>query len=239
MRRPSRKPCNLSESLQRKLNSYALAASTAGVGVLALSQPADAKVIYTRTHKTIRLGQYYNLDLNHSGIPEIRIQFTSLGSASAHDGTLSAIPLDGNAVAGGKNYAWAYALRQGAVIGRPKQPFVGTANALMLWVGTTGGRTHTPVGYWSDVKNRYLGLRIYFVGGENRPWHYGWARLSVDSTQKSITSATVTGYAYESIPYKPIIAGKTKGPDVITVEPGSLGHLAHGASAIPVWRTKQ
>jgi hypothetical protein len=41
----------------------------------------------------------------------------------------------------------------------------------------------------------------------------------------------LTGYAYETIPNKPIIAGKTKGPDVFTVQPGSLGHLARGASS--------
>jgi len=54
----------------------------------------------------------------------------------------------------------------------------------------------------------------------------------------SIT-ATLTGYAYETIPNKPIIAGKTHGPDVITLQDASLGHLARGASAIPSWRAKE
>jgi len=49
-------------------------------------------------------------------------------------------------------------------------------------------------------------------------------------------TATLTGYAYESVPGKPIITGKTKGPDVATVQPASLGHLAAGASGIPAWR---
>jgi hypothetical protein len=43
MNRPSRKPSTLSESLQRHLNAYALAASAAGVGMSALAQPAEAK----------------------------------------------------------------------------------------------------------------------------------------------------------------------------------------------------
>jgi hypothetical protein len=42
----------------------------------------------------------------------------------------------------------------------------------------------------------------------------------------------LTGYAYETIPNKAIIAGKIKGPDVVTVQsdtaPGSLGRLALG-----------
>ena len=44
------------------------------------------------------------------------------------------------------------------------------------------------------------------------------------------TTATLTGYAYETVANKPIITGKTKGPDVITMQPdirpGSLGGLA-------------
>jgi len=41
-------------------------------------------------------------------------------------------------------------------------------------------------------------------------------------------SGTLTGYAYETIPNKPIITGQTKGPDVITVQPERLGELARG-----------
>ncbi len=53
MKRTSRKPSTLSESLQRHLNAYALAASAAGVGMLALAQPAEAKIVYHRTHHVI------------------------------------------------------------------------------------------------------------------------------------------------------------------------------------------
>jgi hypothetical protein len=41
-------------------------------------------------------------------------------------------------------------------------------------------------------------------------------------------SSTAIGYAYETIPNKPIVTGQTKGPDV--VEPATLGHLARGAA---------
>jgi len=67
--------------------------------------------------------------------------------------------------------------------------------------------------------------------------HYGWARMSVRVKGTNL-AATLTGYAYETIPNKQIIAGKTKGPDVITAQPATLGHLAAGASAIPAWRTE-
>jgi hypothetical protein len=48
--------CNLSESTQRCLNSYALAATAAGVGVLALALPAEAKIVYTAAHHVIKQG---------------------------------------------------------------------------------------------------------------------------------------------------------------------------------------
>jgi hypothetical protein len=83
-------------------------------------------------------------------------------------------------------------------------------------------------GQWWSVQNRYLGLKFYIKGNV----HYGWARL----TTEPFEDIRLTGYAYETIPNKPIITGKTKGPDVITFQPPTLGHLAAGASAIPAWR---
>ncbi len=78
------------------------------------------------------------------------------------------------------------------------------------------------------VKDRYLGLKFTIHNQD----HFGWARLTtkIDAGKNPLMRTTLTGYAYETIPNKPIIAGKTKGSDVITVAPGSLGVLAAGAS---------
>jgi hypothetical protein len=79
----------------------------------------------------------------------------------------------------------------------------------------------------------------FLVHGEA---HYGWARLDVSFKKRRYNlryQEVLTGYAYETVPNKPIITGKTKGPDVVTVQPASLGHLANGASAITAWRMKQ
>jgi hypothetical protein len=43
----SRDTVTLSDSVHHQLNMYALAASAAGVSVLALAQPAECKIIYT------------------------------------------------------------------------------------------------------------------------------------------------------------------------------------------------
>ena len=86
-------------------------------------------------------------------------------------------------------------------------------------------------GEWMGKSNSqaYLGLKFTIKG----TIHFGWARVKVDTLQtQQKFSATLTGYAYETIPGKPIIAGATKGPDVVTVQPNTehvgLGRLALG-----------
>lgn len=82
---------------------------------------------------------------------------------------------------------------------------------------------------------RYLGLKFVIKGSV----YFGWARVRVIAPKflSCKFKATLLGCAYETIPNRLIIAGRTKGLDVITVQPVSLGHLAAGASAIPAWRS--
>jgi hypothetical protein len=80
-------------------------------------------------------------------------------------------------------------------------------------------------GQWKDVKNRYLGFRFAIKGRT----HYGWAWFNVSCNPKNLKiSATLTGYAYETIPNKPIIAGKTKAAEGGADQPATLGRLALG-----------
>jgi hypothetical protein len=103
-------------------------------------------------------------------------------------------------------------------------------------------------GNWIDVKNRYLGLKFYIHG----KIHYGWARLSVSFTEfhQGRIKAILTGYAYETIPDKAIVAGQTKGPEDIverpdaaltapTREPATLGMLALGERGLSIWRREE
>jgi hypothetical protein len=247
----SRKTAKLSESVHQQLNMYALAASAAGVGMLALVQPSEGKIIYTSTHKTIKVHQHYNLDLNHDGISDFTIQLTTTGAGGTHllFYTLAVLSPRNNAVVGGKTHTYgrgpyAFALQCGAVVG-PKQPFPGE---LMALAGIDDGFS-VYVGQWLDVKNRYLGLKFHIQG----KIHYGWVRLSVVSSNTSIASATLTGYAYETVPNKPIVAGKTKGADesdssvgqseatlnAPAPTPAMLGLLAMGSSGLSIWRRKE
>jgi hypothetical protein len=102
-------------------------------------------------------------------------------------------------------------------------------------VFSSGDLSTSVFGRWPNVKDRYLGLEFKING----KIHYGWARLSVQVNKTKIT-ATPTGYAYETIPNKPIAAGKEHGADD-TLElnteslagpaskPTTLGMLARGA----------
>jgi hypothetical protein len=91
-------------------------------------------------------------------------------------------------------------------------------------------------GKWTYVRNGYLGLKFKIHGKT----HYGWARLGVIHDGFKLTG-TLTGYAYETIANKAIVAGDTKGKDrdKDEVQPVSLGHLARGASAVSAWRLEQ
>lgn len=237
-------PASLSDSLHRQLNSYALAASAAGVSVLALIQHADAKIIYTATHVVIAERQSYRFDLTNSG--QVQFLLSNLLTSTEYGHTTSGMFLGVHQPKTEQVYIhyssgkwWAAALRAGAKIGS-KAKFSTHADASM--------ETYSEHGPWLNVKGRYLGLRFQ-VGGEV---HYGWARLNV-STHPVI--ATLTGYAYETIPNKPIIAGQTKGPndDAETDNPGAsitnpvpdipqpatLGALALGAPGLAIWRREE
>jgi hypothetical protein len=73
---PSRMMSQVSSSLEKRLNLYSLAASTAGLSVLALAQPAEAKIVYTKTHHVIGLNHAYKLDLTHDGTVDFLIHET-------------------------------------------------------------------------------------------------------------------------------------------------------------------
>jgi hypothetical protein len=223
MKHPARTSVQVSESLHHRLNAYALVASTAGVGVLALANHAEAKIVYTSAHHVIRPHTRYQLDLNHDGIGD----FTFVDKYGCNFdycyGSLAANPAAGNGVEGFEGlsgFLSAYALKRGSQIG-PKHPFSG-----QLMAGAGMGT----IGKWANVTNRYLGLRFQ-VNGQT---HYGWARLNVSVTNSATITATLTGDAYETIPNKPIIAGQTHGKDE-----GTLGRLAQGAAGIAVrWQER-
>jgi hypothetical protein len=234
MKRPARVPSQLPESLHQRLNAYALAASAAGVGMLASVQPAEARIVYTPAHIDCSRDCQLNFIYHKEGSPNsFFLAGTSSGTPSRAGNLTFFVDDYGNSVVGRKRfndrYFFASALHAGVRVRNSNRE---QGNHVMWHVGFgIGGGITSVNGPWANggkgVKNRYLGLKFHLNGEV----HYGWARLSVKSLAGNPPlGATLTGYAYETIPNKAIITGKT--------HEATLGHLATGASAIPTWRVK-
>jgi len=232
----ARETVRLSDTLQRQLTAYTLNAGMAGVGMLSLARSAEAKIIYTPVHK--RVVRQMDLDVNNDGTPDFRISCWSSGSGSRcgygsrppnPENWLSVKPLHkSNAVWSKNQPPFVSAIAKGKGIGG-KRMFPLGDNVMAKCIEYSSSYCFGP---WLKVNGRYLGLKFVIRG----KIHYGWARLSVDWT---LGRAILTGYAYETVPNKPIVTGETKGPDVIVPGSASLGHLAVGASAVSAWRVKQ
>jgi|CZKK01.1.fsa_nt_gi hypothetical protein len=220
----SEDPKPLSGRLAKRLLAYA---TVAGASVAAGASDAQAEVVYTPVHS--RIYQDFPIDLNHDGITDFHItsyDFSGLGE-------LAVYPLvQGNRVAATPEVCkfqpgGAAALPRGAVIG-PSGRFEAQANC-MAW----GFRSvsSTSDGAWVSAKNRYLGFAFVIDGKE----HFGWARLSMG---KFIFEelGVITGYAYETVPGKPIIAGDEGNATKTSLNPATLGALALGAPAMNLWR---
>lgn len=260
---PSRKTIKISESLRQRLNMYAVAASAAGVSGLALSQPAAARIVYTPIHHVIGRNASYYIDLNHDGIADFLLVNSAFRVSHTSVNLLRALPNhdESAGVAGAfrspDTFA-ALALKRGTRISSAQHLYSRGDMAGQCAHNTNvssfpcNSRSHNTTGYWANVTNRYLGLMFTLHGKV----HYGWARLSVQASKRGFTlTATLTGFAYETIPGKPIVAGRTKGPDGIddttvtqpnpaalaapTPTLATLGALAMGAPGLSIWRRKE
>ena len=253
--RRSGTPAKLSDSMNGNLNRYALAAGAAGVGMMALAQPGQAKIVYTPDDVNFSRYPPVTIDLNHDGIGEFVLALG--GRADSMDVWSYAFayaPRSNNMneviATSKKGYAPAVALRAGSEIG-PGRLF-GDADILVEHLSHFS--KHSGYSRWFDqwgnggkgLKNRYLGLK-FFINGKV---HFGWARVTVTTSGKSFT-ATLTGYAYQTIPNKSIIAGKTEGAhdeagaeqisraSTPTPQTPTLGLLAMGSPGLSIWRRKE
>jgi hypothetical protein len=230
-----------STNLNRQLGLYSLAAAAAGVSMLALAQPAAGEVVVTK--KTIPLIGNVSIDINQDGINDFEFyNYFSFGSADLT--VRGGLPGGGGGafVVGQSDYA--SPLMRGADIGAaarfsPSSTFAGIEKG--MHVGYSNEKLDGP---WSgNPANRYLGVRFRIDG----QIHYGWVRLSVFTLPKGAWGATITAYAYETVPNKTIKAGNAAEPTAETQLPEnlqdqagpSLGMLAVGAEGVPLWRREE
>ena len=201
--------------------------------MLALAQPAEAKIVYTKTNCILgnsrtggclidfgldggKFAVRYNHFENGVGGELFAQKYTGEGGQVlvAHTGTAYTACSQNNALA----------LRDGRRI-EPNSfncPSNGGVYRMFKHGKTSGGRSFSS-GKWKDVTNRYLGIKVL----SNNKIHVGWARCRVKLNSNGQIEAALTGYAYETIANKPILAGQERGKDETT-----LGRLAQGASGI-------
>jgi hypothetical protein len=247
----SRPKASLNPKLDKNLIAYMTAASAAGVAMLTAAPPAAAEVVFTPTNTPIAAGTTYLLDLNNDGIPDFTLhRCRSICGGDGHSSWLK-LELDapGNAVAPAAfPYAFeAAALKRGAPIG-PRQAFLSKSQTSYGGIGMADAFQYSRTffhGPWANATNRFLGLK-FLVDGQV---HYGWARLTVTNFNKGGT-ATLTGYAYETVPNQRIFAGERGAPgsdaqalpaplSETPTQPVSLGMLARGTDALDLWRRRQ
>ena len=241
----------VSKTVESHLNVYSISALVAGVGLLALAQPAEGEVVVTHVNVPI-CGA--TVDLNKDGKPDF--SFPCYGSFYEHTFYVKMMvaPLTGGKAVGGARKSagpYASALSSGAKIG-PSAHFSSSVGIEQLLIerssgGQSGGSTtsgrYCLVGQWGNKGSRYLGVK-FLINGQT---HYGWIRMSVtrhDHHAQSL-NGTITEFAYETTANKAITAGATKDiavsvakPDQLTKKPdgAALGMLALGAQGIPIWR---
>jgi hypothetical protein len=245
----SRKSASLSESLRSKVDMYGLAAAATGLGIAALTTPAQAEVVYTQAHQEVgREGVV--LDLNRDGIPDFEIVQENY-FADGFGVTVYSHALN-RAFGAASRANFLSMLPIGYTVGSNPTRFqrgVASINYpiphkfLFYCEAASGGGTCT--GAWEKGTNSsYVGFK-FLINGEV---HYGWARLKVTVARANDPKATyLTGYAYETIANKPIVTGNTGGTAVssekesatsasLTRSSATLGMLSAGASALPFWR---
>jgi hypothetical protein len=224
---------------------YALAAGAAGVSALALTQPAEAKIIYTPTWiEIVPKSGPVNLDLNNDGVADFRLGHHQYSTSRHYISILEVLPQNqGNAVWGTANSA--SALGAGVSIG--SQGKFQSGHESMARFSEGGGSSTGSKGQWKEATRNYLGVK-FTIQGET---HFGWIRMNVTVTSQGAYAA-VTGYAFETLPNTPIVTGQTQGgmkkrgrnqTNTAFVkppgsDPGSLGLLAYGAPGLSVWRKR-
>jgi hypothetical protein len=238
--------------------------SAVGVGLLLSAGPASARIVYTPAYiNVVSVVSGFNLDLNHDGIADFRFGFSG-STLMAH--LLVSARQPGNAILGTFQGVLGIAGTPGACAAASALPaghrigpgskfgqygqmassfaaFIRTGGTCSQSVSVTG-----KCGYWGKAQGRFLGFEFTIRGQK----HFGWARLNSTVGRGVDNIATLTGYAYETEPNKPIRAGDTgpvadvREPEmhsaplaVTALRPATLGVLASGSAGLDIWRKQQ
>ncbi|HXM21636.1 MAG TPA: PEP-CTERM sorting domain-containing protein [Terriglobales bacterium] len=231
-------PCELPEHLHRRLNSYALAASAAGVAVLACSVPAYAAPVCKTLHVSLVNTDTYALNPAHQQVPPFNIAETwkdvsSLTTTFWNRGFFIPNWPGAMALLGAKNLP--ADVPSGASIGPGGRFGKGQSYGLLFTYGPGGGGTlHHHKGNLQLQQINYIGFE-FPLAGEN---HYGWVRLRVTfklGGDGAIGTMHIHSYGHETTPNTAIHAGQCSVPEQAS-EPSAKP--AHSASRKPIMTRK-
>src|SRR5579862_245903 len=257
----SRSAIRLGRDLEKNLFAYA---TVAGAGLATFAMPAEAEIIYTPSNTPMVINGANHglgltqLDLNNDGTPDFAfglsstIRFTSIGYTSRFKFLLRLAPDQaGNQVVQGQQAGTAAAVAAGRKIG-PQQKFGANGYLVHQVYNINSKSKDLSSGSWRNVEFAYVGLKIMIDGQV----HYGWARIKFPYPY-GYDYPSIYGYAYESIPNQPIIAGQTSGTYETSAAqqsravgstkqktaaaagmPATLGMLAAGKQGLNLWRSQ-
>jgi hypothetical protein len=220
----------INPKLEKRLLGYIAAAGAAGASLMT-AHTAEAKIVYTPLNN-VPLTSLGNVDLNGDGVTDLVFRFYQTGYGAAQQ----VYAVSGNGLVFGtlNHESGPLPLPWKTRIG-PAQKFSGDVGVI---TGVDGCHsTCDKFGVWLHQTNKFLGIKFLIAGQV----HYGWMRLSVNTP----LSGYASGYAYEDVPNKPILAGVMSGPaegasaDLLAVPvtpKQSVGLLARGVDGIAVWR---
>ncbi|MBA3915094.1 MAG: hypothetical protein H0X25_14850 [Acidobacteriales bacterium] len=213
-----------SQALEPMLSVYAIAASAAGVSLLALVQPAYAEVVFVPTYVNLHQRVHYALDIDGDGITDFTFIDQTANCSTCRYGPYMTMLVNPTHIMNGAVLTepdFAMVLPEGVTIG-PDSPFPPDQEKLFLWVNFGGGAG----GPWAPGTRAYLGLKFTTKG----ELHYGWAQISIPRANYAV----LRGYAYETNPNTPIVTEPPAGFTQLQLDKalsGSLGALARGSRA--------
>lgn len=199
--------CGGNQSAAPQLPATSVHIGTASVAHSAHRVSPD-RIVYTPAFIQIE-NSYYYLDLNNDKITDFVIsEYNMKGSSCGTTDYNGALSLDG-AGSNGIEVSGVYAaqLVSGSPIGSGQSFSTGSRkmeDAFDFVGGPHCTHIHGVRGNWPPNTSGYLGL-AFVIRGKT---HYGWAALAVSAPRSGWLSATLTGYAYQTIAGKSIKAGQ-------------------------------
>jgi hypothetical protein len=226
----ARKPSKLPEPLHRHLNSYALAASAAGVTLLACSVPAGAVPVCKSLAVTLAGTDTYSLNPASQRFAPFNIAhtFENISSTTYFWNRGFLTPNSARAAELLGDNGFPAALERGGNIGPGGHFGRGKSYGMLFSYGPVNGGTKTHhQGNFRFGQTNYFGFR-FSISGED---HYGWVRLKVTFGRGFDGTATylhIRAYGYETTPNTAIRAGQCSSEPSLSALPISNDNGVRG-----------